>query len=164
MTALFGETHSGADHQAEAVRCYLQVLGTFEKEMWHSVRQTHVQAEPYIFNWYNGREHGYVVTLKSWDLRRQLNVAFYEHRIGDNICALVWEQNLGIKAPTIDNAQLSEEYMNDHSRVTHSVPYGKPREMAKWIYDTLEDFWNETCDEVTCQCAKRAKVVATSSE
>lgn len=157
MAQLFSGTPSGADPQSEAVRCYLQVHESIEYERWTSGSSRRVRADPHIFNYYNGRERGYVITLKSVNYERQLNVAFFQHRVSDEICALVWEQNLGICAPTINDAM---EVLGDSFDVTHCVPFGKAYEMAEWIYHTLEDFWVESSCETQCQCAKKAKVVA----
>jgi hypothetical protein len=70
---------------------------------------------------------------------RQLNIAFFEHRNSDDICAIEWEQ-ITINAPTIDSAEFGGMYKNKFD-VSQSFRYGEAIKMAEWIYGRLNDFW-----------------------
>jgi hypothetical protein len=137
MTQLRHYHNDGANQQARAVLCFI------EPEMdcsWDDA-QKRCLADITIARWENCREQGYVLSLRSKGGNRQLNIAFFEHRNSDNICAVEWEQTT-INAPTIDTAQFGEIYKNKYD-VSHSTGYGKVREMAEWINKRLEVFWME---------------------
>lgn len=137
MTDLFSNT-DGANGQARAVLSYLQKHDGLE----NSWLENRYQAEPQVHRWHNCREQGYVVVLRSLDRRKQVNIAFFEHRNSDNICAVEWEQ-FTLNPPTIETAKFGEVYKDKYD-TSHSVNQGKADEMSKWIYDRLEYFWSKT--------------------
>lgn len=137
MTDLFINP-DGADHQAQAVLAYLRAYDGIEVS-WNS-KMNGYDAEPKVDRWHNCREQGYVVHLRSRNRARQLNIAFFEHRNSDSICAVAWEQ-ITINPPTIDNMETNGAVYTDKFDVSHSVSVGCAEQMANWIYDQIEHFW-----------------------
>ena len=127
----------GADAQARATLAYLSehegITASWDDEFRRYL------ARPIVGRWENGREQGYIISLKSNDYLKQLNIAFFEYRNSDSICAIKWEE-LTINHPTIDTAKFGDIYKTKYD-VSHSVGYGKAAEMAEWIYEQLKDFW-----------------------
>lgn len=126
----------GANHQARAVLCFLQ--GFNIEESWDKEYEVY-KAEPKVSRWQNGREQGYIITMRTENYSRQINIAFFEHRNSDSICAVKWLQST-MDAPTIQSAEFGEIYKDKYD-VSFSVDYGKIEEMAKWIQDELSGFW-----------------------
>lgn len=89
-----------------------------------------------VARWENCREQGYVVSCLN-DRHEQLNIAFFEHRNSDDICAVAWSQ-LTMNAPTIDTAIFGDVYKTKWD-VSHSVGFGQFREMADWIKDQIRE-------------------------
>lgn len=107
------------------------------EESWHDVKGCY-SAAPKIARWENCREQGYVVSMEN-DSGEQINIAFFEHRNSDSICAVEWKQNT-LNAPTIDTAKFGEIYKSKED-VSHTVPPGCVSEMAEWIEDRLTAHW-----------------------
>ena len=74
--------------------------------------------------------------------RNQINIAVYEHRNSDSICALMWRQDTGINPPAL--ATLPEGVFKDKWDVTESWSYYKAVDAAQWVVEQLNDFWKET--------------------
>ncbi len=142
MNNLF-ERGDGADPQSVAVKAYLSGHSGIESS-WSRERSEYL-AQPQIDRWHNCREQGYVVSMRSRSLQKQINVAFFEHRNSDSICAVAWEQTT-LNPPTIDSAQMGDIY-KDKGDVSHAVSHGQAFEMADWIYKALESFWNQTAKQ-----------------
>ena len=142
MAKLFGNNPDGAGAQARAVLAYLSDYSGIE-ESWNGMRCT---DEPSIARWHNGREQGYVVSLTC--AKRQLNIAFFEHRNSDDICAVKWEQTT-LNPPTIDTLPQDVPYSESKWNVSHTVPHGAAEQMAKWIFDELCGFSKEQRDKQT---------------
>lgn len=126
----------GAAIQAKCVLAHLQ--GMDVESSWNSERHKY-EAETKVARWENGREQGYVVMLhnKKWE---QLNIAFFEHRNSDNICAIMWQENT-MNSPTIESANFGEKVYKDKWDVSHTVSYYKYQEMADWINNQLTAHW-----------------------
>ena len=62
-----------------------------------------------VARWENCREQGYVISLRLPTYSKQLNIAFFEHRNTDSICAIVWEQRT-LNSPTIETAEFGDVY------------------------------------------------------
>lgn len=136
--------NDGARYQAQAVLAALKgEIGDGIESSWNKEFHNY-DAEITVSRWENGREQGYVSTLRSKDYRRQLNIAWFEHRNSDNICAVRWEQ-LTMNAPTIDTAKFGDVYKTKYD-TSHDVGYGKFSEMAEWISEQFENFWDETTE------------------
>jgi hypothetical protein len=130
----------GANYQSRAVLAFLQRFSGIE-ESWDDERRRYL-AEPKVARWENCREQGYIIRLLSGNYKRQLNIAFFEHRNSDSICAVKWEQK-SINSLTIDNAEFGDIY-EDKYDISFNVDYGEILEMVEWIEEQLKDFWNET--------------------
>lgn len=140
MANLF-QNPDGANYQARAVLAYLTKYSGIE-ESWSNEHKSYL-AEPRVDRWHNCREQGYVITLKSETYSRQINIAFFEHRNSDEICAVEWEGRY-LNPPTINDIPESHPYRNSKYAVTHRVSVGEAEAMADWIFQRLTDFWNAT--------------------
>jgi len=130
----------GANHQARAVLAFLQRSDGIEvswDDKYHDYR-----AKPKVARWENCREQGYIVSMNSRNYNKQLNVAFFEHRNSDSICAIRWEQS-SMNSITIETAKFGDAYKDKYD-TSFSVEYGKALEMARWIEGQLVEFWIET--------------------
>ena len=141
MTELHEYLNDGASYQARAVMCFLQRGDNLIDSSWSDEKKRH-EAHVYIARWENCREQGYIVSMKSKDYEKQLNIAFFEHRNADSICAVRWEQ-FSENSITIDTAKFGDVY-KDKRDVSHSERWGKAKEMADWIVLQFEEFWEET--------------------
>lgn len=137
MTNLKRYLQDGANHQARAVLCLLQTFDV--EESWNADWKRYA-AEPKVARWENCREQGYVVMLCA-ENNKCLNIAFFEHRNSNEICAVKWEQTNFPNSPTIDTAQFGKEVYRDKFDVSHTVIYGEIAKMADWIKDELEQHW-----------------------
>lgn len=140
MTPLSIYLNDGANRQAKAVLAFLQDL-TIE-DSWDSERKKYI-ASPSVSRWENCREQGYIISMRSQDYSRQINIAFFEHRNSDRICSIKWEQ-ISINSITIDTADFDGQCYSDKYDVSHSVGYGEVLAMANWIQEELHEFWNES--------------------
>ena len=129
----------GANYQARGVLMFLQPFDI--EESWDKERKEYL-AEPTVARWENCREQGYVVSMRSQDMRKQLNIAFFEHRNSDSICAVKWEQ-VTINAPTIDTANFGNVYKDKYD-TSFDVGYGEVSKMADLIRKELTEFWMAT--------------------
>ena len=130
----------GANYQARAVLAFLQSHDGIE-ESWDDEFKRY-GAEIEIGRWENCREQGYVLSLRSKDYSRQMNIAFFEHRNSDRICAILWEQET-INSPTIGTAEFGDVYKTNWD-TSHEEKYGNISQMSDWIWEQLENFWIET--------------------
>lgn len=140
MKNYFNDTICAA---AKSVLAYLRGTEGIESS-WDKEKKEYL-AEPTIAEWYNGRERGYVVMLHSIDYKRRLNIAFFEHRNSDSICAVKWEQT-GLNPPTINDAEFGDIYKDKYD-VSHSVNYSESTKMADWIMKQLNEWWSLTYGE-----------------
>ena len=139
MTSLSKYQDDGANYQAQAVLAFVR---RGEVECSYNKEERIYEAEPKVSRWENCREQGYVISLRSKDYQRQLNIIFFEHRNSDSICAVKWEQTT-LNSPTIDTAQFGDVYKDKYD-TSFSVGYGEILKMANWIGEELENFWKET--------------------
>ncbi|GIV43853.1 MAG: hypothetical protein KatS3mg035_0976 [Bacteroidia bacterium] len=141
MNELSRYQDDGANFQAQAVLAFVRRHGG-ELQISYNRDERMYEAEPKVARWENCREQGYVISLRSKNYKRQLNIAFFEHRNSDSICAVKWEQTT-LNSPTIDTAQFGDVY-KDKYYTSFSVGYGEVLKMANWIVKQLEEFWTET--------------------
>jgi len=139
MSTELGHYHSdGANKQAQAVLAMLQYnIDDGIESSWNSEFKRY-DASIKIARWKNCREQGYVVSLASKNYARQINIAFFEHRNSDGICAVKWEGRI-LNSPTIND--IPQEVYADKWDVSHSVDVGHIDEMATWIAGELIAFW-----------------------
>jgi hypothetical protein len=144
MADLF-QNPDGANYQARAVLAYLSHHDGIEKS-WDKEAKCYL-ARPEVDRWHNCREQGYIVYLRSLDRSRQLNIAFFEHRNSDSICAVKWEQT-SLNPINIGNATFAgSAYATDKYGTSHDESYGNASDMANWIFKELEKFWTETSSQ-----------------
>lgn len=144
MTDLNSYFQDGACRQARAVLCLLQ--GMSVEESWDD--QFHrYRAEPKVARWENCREQGYVVMLRA-ENGKNLNIAWFEHRNSDSICALRWEQVAFPNSPNIDTADFGKACYSDKWDVNKQVSCGHISEMSEWITGELQAFWLSNREEV----------------
>jgi len=125
----------GAGYQARCVLAFLQRHNI--EESWSDVYKCY-QAKTEIGRWENCREQGYVVYLRN-KKHDQINIAFFEHRNTDSICAICWLQNT-INSPNIDSAKFDGVYKDKYD-LSYSVGYHEFEDMANWIFNQLKNHW-----------------------
>jgi hypothetical protein len=128
--------NDGASEQAQAVLAYMRPFNI--EESWNEEYHCY-DARIEVARWENCREQGYVVMLRSPSYE-QLNIAFFEHRNSDSICAIKWEQRT-LNAPTIDTADFGGTVYKGKFDVSHEVKYGQVTKMSEWIEEQLSAFW-----------------------
>lgn len=129
--------------QAQAIRAMLDRQYDGVESSW--VEGQGYDARPYISEWHNGRENGYVITLSHWSARKHLAIVFYEHRNIDNICFLVWESDRSFfNPPTLDD--IPEGVYTHTGDVTERFSYGEIGKAVNYAYDRMEEFW-EKCEK-----------------
>lgn len=128
---LFNYNSDGASFQSVAVLAYMKNNDGIESS-WNG---EHYLAQPRIDRWENCREQGYIVSMRNESYHKQINIAFFEHRISDEICAIEWNQ-VSVNSLTIDTAKCNHD-------IAKSVKYGMAEEMAAWIFKELIKFWDE---------------------
>ena len=129
----------GANYQAKAV---LAILSSKEIEDSYDSDMRDYLAKPEVARWENCREQGYVITFRVGFTSPQLNIAFFEHRNSDDICAIEWEQTT-INTPTIDTMDGKGKVYKDKWDVSKSVRVGEYDAMADWIMQRLKAFWEK---------------------
>jgi hypothetical protein len=129
----------GIGAAALAVQSYLEARDGLDAS-WNSDKGRY-EAEPRVAPWYNGRERGIVVYMTDRQYKEQINIAIYEHRNSDNICALVWIQNTGINPPCL--ATLPEMVLETKWDVDETWSYRDAVDAADWVVEKLNDFWKE---------------------
>jgi hypothetical protein len=135
--------NDGANRQTQAALAMFQsILCDGLEESWDD-KWKRYKANIEIARWENCREQGYVLSLRSDDCQQQLNVAFFEHRNTDSICAIKWHQ-CTLNSPTIDSADFNGECYSDKYDTSFDVGYGEAEKMGRWIHDQFVQFWNET--------------------
>lgn len=133
---MFNNNYQKPRARARAVRAYLEAYDGVEPS-WND--QFKRYQDVCISEWHNGRERGYVIMFRN-DENVQLNIAFFEHRNSDEICAIKWVQQT-MNPPTIDTAKFGDVYKDKYD-VSHYVSVGEAKEMADWIYEQLCNHWN----------------------
>ena len=140
MTEIQNYLNDGASFQARATLMYLQQLFPL-LDSWCDEEKRYM-ARTLVARWENCREQGYIVSMRNKN-HNQLNIAFFEHRNSDKIHAIRWEQG-SMNSLTIDTADFGDNIYTDKHDTSFSVPYGNVAEMADWIFDEFNDFWNSS--------------------
>ena len=136
MTRLEHYLDDGANYQARAVlmylqhRCYIESSWDDNAEKYEAVLQ--------VGRWENFREQGYVVSLDN-KKREQLNIAFFEHRNSDDICAVRWKQT-SLNTLTIETAKFGDIYKTKFD-VSFEVSCGEVIRMSDWIIKEFTEHW-----------------------
>lgn len=140
MTNLKNYFNDGANENVQAVLCMLKYqMGDGIESSWDD-KYKRYSADVNVARWENCREQGYIVSLRNRKTK-QLNIAFFEHRNSDKLCAVKWEQS-SINSLTIETAEFGDVYKDKHD-VSISFSYNKGYELAEWIKNELVNFWDE---------------------
>jgi hypothetical protein len=141
MSSNVAHYHSdGANRQVQAVLAMFQFhLGEGLESSWS--KEFGYEARIDVARWENCREQGYILSCRAqdWD-KGQLHIAFFEHRNSDEICAIKWNA-VHLNTPTIND--VPEDAYPDKWTHAHTVGYGKVNDMARWLYEEFEEFWEE---------------------
>jgi len=137
MTSLAEYLNDGANYQAKSVLAFVQRFSDVEQSWNHEYKK--YDALITVARWENLREQGYVLSMRTKNNDKQLNIAFFEHRNIDNICAVKWEQ-ITWNSPNIDNAVFGDIYRDKYD-TSFDVGYGEVKKMADWIVNQFNDFW-----------------------
>jgi hypothetical protein len=129
----------GANRNAQAVLAMLQYR--IGDGIEASYKDGRYRAEIEIARWSNGREQGYIAYLQN-EADKTLNIAWYEHRNSDKICALAWEQTAFPNPITIETMDRST--FKNKWDVAKTVSYNEAYEMATWIYEAFDLHWAKT--------------------
>lgn len=113
----------GARFQAKAVLAEIQ--GLIDEDVANTLQ---------ISRWENCREQGYVISqrLNKFGVS-QLNIAWFENRKSDHICAVRWLQNT-INSPTIDSAEFGDVYK------TKWCGWREYSKMSEWIIAQFKEY------------------------
>ena len=131
----------GANCNVQSVLCLLKhKIGNGIEESWNDEYKTY-EADIQVARWENYREQGYIVYLTNKN-NEQLNIAFFEHRNSDNLCAVKWIQN-SINSLTIENADFKNKVYRDKWDVSVSFNYNQAYELAEWLFNELTKHWKE---------------------
>ena len=142
MTKLSEYLNDGANRQAKAVLAFVQYFNV--EESWNTEYKKY-DADIEVSRWENCREQGYVICMRSKNRCKQLNIAFFEHRNSDSICAVKWGQ-CTMNAPTIDTAKFGDVYKTKYD-TSFDVNYGEVVKMSDWICNELKEFWGATKED-----------------
>ena len=134
--SMFSQNYDRPNYQARAVVAYLDAYDGVEPS-WN--KEFHRYDPVTLAEWHNGRESGYVLSMRKFG-RTQINIAFFEHRNSDNICAIKWEQ-MTLNPPTIETAEFKGQCYSDKWDVSHTVGVGEAYQMAEWIMEQLCEWW-----------------------
>lgn len=119
----------GINGQALAV---LALLSGRENELAFRV----VKTAP----WYNGRERGVLFRFGN-EAGPVLNVAVFEHRNSDQLCAVAWVRDgWGTNPPNISTDGGFAYPTDNKYDVSHSVPYGRAGDMELWVLKRVREF------------------------
>jgi hypothetical protein len=92
-----------------------------------------------VSRWDNCREQGYILYLRVEG--KQLNIAFFEHRNSDEICAVKWEQYTA-NSPTLGSAKFGDIYKDKYD-VSHSLKHNEHYRMSLWLKTQFEEFYEK---------------------
>lgn len=115
--------------------------------------------------WYNGRERGVVFQFTEQDNQfcgPQLNVAVFEHRNSDAICAVSWVSEWELQAPSVED--VPDGIYETKWDVSHEVGCGQVREMADWVLRQFEEHYGSLKPALERQKARSAEVLAARGE
>lgn len=91
-------------------------------------------------DWDNGREMGYVVWVVSPSGKRQLNIAFFEHRSSDNTNVWVYETEPSRFGQSPSPKDITDEWYFEAEGI-HSFEFGDWDSPVAFIWDSIINFW-----------------------
>ena len=100
--------------------------------------QFYLTTSPYC----NCREMGFVLSIHSWQSKPQTNIAFFEHRNSDQLCAIKWEGRTNINgAVTPDD--IPEEVYPDKYTLSAEWPYLQLFPAIRYAIDVIGEYVGE---------------------
>tara|TARA_R100000306_G_C4360297_1_gene134912 strand:+ start:128 stop:556 length:429 start_codon:yes stop_codon:yes gene_type:complete len=135
------DTTMGMNNQAAALMEFMK--GTEPDFVtWNEIGDDEVSFE--TKPWYNGRERGFVLSMEDKRFgtkNKAINIAVFEHRSSDDLVAWAWLSNgFAYNEIGLDDVEFNDDDLPAYDN--HSVDYGRIDIMAKWIYDTLANYYN----------------------
>lgn len=103
-----------------------------------------IVPSPSTYAWYNGRERGFSLSF-SPTRDKCLVVVVFEHRNSDNICAIscILDNSSQYDVPTMEtHGSFLYPTDNKWDDIKKTVPFGNAGEMALWIRDELQEFFD----------------------
>lgn len=93
---------------------------------------------------YNGRENGLVfsMTTGKFKEKKTINIYVYEHRVCDDICVTIWEDDSyakGVGFTYKDIVNADDKYKNG-LYIDKSFNYGEYQQCAEYVYERFADF------------------------
>lgn len=125
--------------QAHGVLACLRMYDGLEAS--YSKKEQKYLAAPEVNPWFNGRERGYVISMRTGDFREQINIAFFEHRNSDTICAVLFEGTF-MNPPTINDIPKTHPFYESKWNYDHGVSVGEFMKMSEWIIDKMNEWWD----------------------
>ena len=122
----------GINHQAMAVAVYASPEFLQPESAWDEDNKRY-DCSIRIRPWYNGRETGFVFQYSaSWvGTGPWLNIAVFEHRNYDGVCAWMWVSQFHNDQPTI--ADIPDSVAPDKYTHQYAVGCGQVGDMADWV-------------------------------
>ena len=133
----------GMGSQARAV---LQMLSDREPdfaEYEDGDYQVYMETRP----WYNGRERGFVLSMKREFSSYEsgvINIAIFEHRNADHLVALSWTTDYIPHNGVVADAETLDLAYANYPEPDAEFPHGRIGECANWIYEKLESHYNKS--------------------
>ncbi len=159
MSADLFANQDGANFKAQAVLALVRSYTYDILDVSWSYQFQRRMAEPKVARWSNGREQGYIVYMVGQD-DQQINIAFYEHRASDDLCAIVFETTKMRNPITIDT--LPEGVFTHDANYNKIVGPNNCEGLARYIADELAVFW--TLHELPKSAAEIAAEEAFNAE
>ncbi len=135
MTATINNyMQDGACFQARVV---LAFLSNFYVEPSYNT-ETKKYVDIFVAPWENRSGHGYVLSMTAKN-GKQLNVAFFEADVFNEIHVVVWQQ-ISVHSLTIDSARIDGQSYSE--KVSHISDYGDVIGTSRFIKAQFTSFWN----------------------
>lgn len=138
----FSYFNDGANGQAQATLAFLGYMAEGIEASWESEHKDY-RADVSVNRFHNCREQGYVISVRSRDYSRQLNILFFEHRNSDQIIIVEFEL-CTINPVTINDVPESHPWHGSKHGYDKSFGYGQAYQAAEYILERLEKFWKES--------------------
>jgi len=134
----------GMGSQARAV---LQLLSDREPdfaEYEDGEYQIYMETKP----WYNGRERGFVLSMRRDYPRNEsgvINIAIFEHRNAGHLVGLSWRTDgIPFQNGVVADADTLEIAYASYPQPDAEFAHGRIGECAEWIYEQLESHYNKS--------------------
>ena len=132
MTDLQHYLQDGASAETRATLMLIQENANIQ-ESWNK-KLIQYDARIKVSRWENGREQGYILSLRD-SQQKQLNIIIFQHRNSGVLSATKWEQQ-SLNALNITNAVFDNEF-------NYSVDDGEFTEMAYWVMKQFKEHWRQ---------------------